>query len=72
MPDAESPFCIGHFPYPSYPRTRILSGDITNNSVRSQNDNLGLRRVMGADLRFFCYICISISSKQTSFVIVNL
>ena len=29
MPDAESPFCIGHFPYPYYPRTRILSGDIT-------------------------------------------
>ena len=29
MPDAESPFCIGHFPYPSYPRTRILSGDVT-------------------------------------------
>ena len=46
--------------------------DITKNSVRSQNDNWGLRRVMGADLRFFCYICISISSKQTSFVIVSL
>ena len=29
MPDAESPFRIGHFPYPYYPRTRILSGDIT-------------------------------------------
>ena len=30
MPDAESPFRIGHFPYPYYPRTRILLGDITN------------------------------------------
>lgn len=29
MPDAESPFRIGHFPYPYYPRTRILLGDIT-------------------------------------------
>lgn len=39
MPDAEWGFGIGHFPYPYYPRTRILSGDVTNNSVRSQNDN---------------------------------
>ena len=29
MPDAESPFRIGHFQYPYYPRTRILLGDIT-------------------------------------------
>lgn len=72
MPDAESSFRIGHFPYPYYPRTRILSGYITNNFVRSQNDNLGLRRVMGGGLRFFCYICISVSSKQTFFVIVSL
>nr|DAW35337.1 MAG TPA: hypothetical protein [Bacteriophage sp.] len=31
-----------------------------------------MRREMGGGLRFFCYICISVSSKQTSFVIVNL
>ena len=50
-------------------RTR-MAGPLVRGAIQLKLGNYG--GVMGADLRFFCYICISISSKQTSFVIESL